>query len=622
MGSKKDKKYLDLIQELQKCKGIGALITAIQSNRDKLDQRFFNILDEQIKDAAEKGNQKLAGSLSYLNRVMDNLQIRQSIAKGDPEEVEEEVEMEEEFEEEEEMEEEEMEEELEEDEEELEEDEEELEEDEEEVLLEIQDDVEKGELIDALMKLVEYVMEEKLTMEKALEKAREQDFVDLADKDTLSQINALCNKLKIQVPPKSHILACLLCELANNIDDEETGSSCSLTLATTMNIVGKYEESIKQSESALKIFEKSDSKQAIGVAMGNIGNSYYRLGELGEAINYYNKTLEHCKKIGDRKQVGSALGNLGNAYYRFGEFDEAISYYRQALDISKEVEDRSGEANRLGNLGNAYIEFGELDDAIDCYLNALNISKEIKDIRQAGISLGNLGNAYYKLGEIEEAIDYYNQALDISRDIRDKLGEGNRLGNLGNAYSEIGEFDEAIDYYLASLNISKQVKDKRQASSTLGNLANTYYKLGEIDEAIEYYNQAIEVSTEIKDIKKENIWHYNLGLLYEEAKKENKKAYEEYKKSIKLLEEMIGKINTKKQKKAFRELNIDIYAKIIFICFKMDKDDEAKEFIKKAKSKSLQEVLKNKCEELKSQKEEMSSDQKTLLDKLTKIQIK
>jgi len=123
-------------------------------------------------------------------------------------------------------------------------------------------------------------------------------------------------------------------------------------------------------------------------------------------------------------------------------------------------------------------------------------------------------------------------------------------------------------------------------------------------------------------VKKENIWHYNLGILYEEAKKDSKEAYNQYKISIKLLEDMIDKIKSKKQKKAFRELNIDIYAKMIFLCFKTGKDDEAKEYIRQAKSKSLQDIINTKQEELKNQKEELAQEQQELLDKLSKIQIK
>lgn len=617
MASKKEQEYSDLIQELQKCKGIGALITAIQSNRNKLDKNFFNILDKQIKDAAEEGNQKLAGSLSYLNRVMDNLQIRQSISKTEEEEEEEDIKEEEEMEDGAEDDDG-SEDEEEEEEEEEEQDETSEDEDLEEVMLEIQDEVEKGELVDALMKLVDYVIEERLTMEKAVKKVKEQDFLDLAEKDIIIQINGLCNKIKGQSPPKAHILAHLISEISTKLDDDEIMIISNLTLSSTMNIVGNYEAAIKKSEELLPLLEENNKNQEIGMALGNIGNAYYRLGELKEALNYYNKALENCKKIGDIKQTGAAIGNLGNVYYRFGEFEKAIDHYKKALEISKSIKDRSGEANRLGNMGNAYIEFGELDDAIDSYINALNISKEIKDIRQASTALGNLGNAYYKMGELDDAIDYYNQSLEISRDIKDKRGEGNRLGNLGNAYSELGEFDEAIDYYLESLNISKQVKDKRQASSTLGNLANTYYKLGDIDEAIDYYNQAIEVSKEIKDIKKENIWHYNLGILYEDSKKDYDKAYEHYISSVDLLDKMLGKIKNKNQYKSFQDLNIDMYGRLVLLSLKMEKDDDAKKHIKKVSSNSLNIALNNKYEELKK-KDSLPQDLKNVMEKLPKF---
>ncbi len=65
----------DLIEKLLECKGIGALMTCIQTGKDKFDEDFFVVLEDEMKDAKQRGNDKKEKSLSYLYRVMVNLKI-------------------------------------------------------------------------------------------------------------------------------------------------------------------------------------------------------------------------------------------------------------------------------------------------------------------------------------------------------------------------------------------------------------------------------------------------------------------------------------------------------------------------------------------------------------------
>jgi hypothetical protein len=48
------------------------------TNRPKLDQRFFEIIDYKMQFAIEH-DQKLANDLSYLNSIMTNLRLRDNM---------------------------------------------------------------------------------------------------------------------------------------------------------------------------------------------------------------------------------------------------------------------------------------------------------------------------------------------------------------------------------------------------------------------------------------------------------------------------------------------------------------------------------------------------------------
>lgn len=68
-----DRIYLNLIKELLE-KDFASLIPDIQLNRQKLDARFFEILDYEVQSA--ENDSKLANDLYYLNSIMNNLRIR------------------------------------------------------------------------------------------------------------------------------------------------------------------------------------------------------------------------------------------------------------------------------------------------------------------------------------------------------------------------------------------------------------------------------------------------------------------------------------------------------------------------------------------------------------------
>ncbi|MEQ8221870.1 MAG: ATPase, T2SS/T4P/T4SS family, partial [Candidatus Eremiobacterota bacterium] len=72
-----DRIYLSLIQDLLS-KDFSSLTPAILTNRPKLDQRFFEIIDYKMQFAIDH-DQKLANDLSYLNSIMTNLRLRDNM---------------------------------------------------------------------------------------------------------------------------------------------------------------------------------------------------------------------------------------------------------------------------------------------------------------------------------------------------------------------------------------------------------------------------------------------------------------------------------------------------------------------------------------------------------------
>ena len=86
-----------------------------------------------------------------------------------------------------------------------------------------------------------------------------------------------------------------------------------------------------------------------------------------KAVDYYKQNLELMKIAGDRDAQGRACGNIGNTYYLLGEFQKAIEVHNDRLQIAKECADREAERRAHCNLGNAHIFCGEFEKSIDNY---------------------------------------------------------------------------------------------------------------------------------------------------------------------------------------------------------------------------------------------------------------
>ncbi len=149
-------------------------------------------------------------------------------------------------------------------------------------------------------------------------------------------------------------------------------------------------------------------------------------GYYKDQVDLWRQLIAVWKKTGARenRNYGVALTNLGNAYYSLGQYQQAIEFHQQRLEIANEIGDspeerlvcdtlrerqRNGKVSSLGGLGNVYQSLGQYQQAIEYHHQCLKIAREIGDsperIEEAR-TLVNLGNAYQSLGEYQQAIEY------------------------------------------------------------------------------------------------------------------------------------------------------------------------------------------------------------------------
>ncbi|XP_074507187.1 G-protein-signaling modulator 2 isoform X1 [Sebastes fasciatus] len=285
--------------------------------------------------------------------------------------------------------------------------------------------------------------------------------------------------------------------LTRTIGDLNGEAKASGNLGNTLKVLGRFDEAVVCCQRHLDIARDTSDKMGQARALYNFGNVYHAKGKsicwsgaepgdfpeevmmaLRKAAEYYEANLAIVKELGDRAAQGRTYGNLGNTYYLLGNFRKAVTSHEQRLLIAKEFGDRSAERRAYCNLGNAYIFLGDFEVAAEHYKRTLQLARQLKDRAVEAQACYSLGNTYTLLQDYERAIDYHLKHLIIAQDLNDRIGEGRACWSLGNAYTALGNHDQAMHFAEKHLEICKETGDRSGELTARMNVSDLQMVLG------------------------------------------------------------------------------------------------------------------------------------------------
>ncbi|KAM4549324.1 G-protein-signaling modulator 2-like isoform 1-T2 [Odontesthes bonariensis] len=285
--------------------------------------------------------------------------------------------------------------------------------------------------------------------------------------------------------------------LTRTIGDELGEAKASGNLGNTLKLLGRYDEAVVCCQRHLDIARAISDKVGQARALYNFGNVYHAKGKsicwsgaepgefpedariaLRNAAHYYEANLSMVKELGDRAAQGRTYGNLGNTYYLLGDFQTAIAAHEKRLLIAKEFGDKSAERRAHCNLGNAHIFLSQFDAAASHYKRTLQLARLLKDRAVEAQACYSLGNTYTLLQDYERAIDYHLKHLVIAQDLNDRVGEGRAYWSLGNAHTALGNHEQAMYFAEKHLEIAKETGDKSGEVTARMNLSDLRLVVG------------------------------------------------------------------------------------------------------------------------------------------------
>ncbi|PSN35366.1 G-protein-signaling modulator 2 [Blattella germanica] len=286
--------------------------------------------------------------------------------------------------------------------------------------------------------------------------------------------------------------------LARTMGDKLGEAKSSGNLGNTLKVMGKFDEAMICCKRHLEISRELKDKLSEGRALYNLGNVYHAKGKhigrvgqqdpgefpedvrtcLQQAVKYYEENLELMRELNERAAQGRACGNLGNTYYLLGNFQQAIHYHEERLKIAREFGDKAAERRANSNLGNSHIFLGEFEAAAEHYKRTLVLAQELGDRAVEAQACYSLGNTYTLLRDYPTAIEYHLRHLIIAQQLMDRVGEGRACWSLGNAHSAMGNHEKALYFASKHLEISKELGDPMGQATAQMNVSDLRKVLG------------------------------------------------------------------------------------------------------------------------------------------------
>ncbi|XP_078141634.1 G-protein-signaling modulator 2-like isoform X3 [Centroberyx gerrardi] len=262
--------------------------------------------------------------------------------------------------------------------------------------------------------------------------------------------------------------------LTRTIGDELGEAKASGNLGNTLKLLGRFDEAVvccqRHVDITRAVYDKGKSICWIGAEPGEFPEEA-RIA-LKKATQYYEANLGLVNEMGDRAAQGRTYGNLGNTYYLLGDFENAVAAHEKRLLVAKEFGDKSAERRAHCNLGNAHIFLGQFDVAAGHYKRTLQLARLLKDRAVEAQACYSLGNTYTLLQDYERAIDYHLKHLVIAQDLKDRVGEGRACWSLGNAHTALGNHEQAMHFAEKHLEIAKETGDKSGEATARMNLSD------------------------------------------------------------------------------------------------------------------------------------------------------
>ena len=338
-----------------------------------------------------------------------------------------------------------------------------------------------------------------LSINKNYAQSRVRDSLKLLlqnEKTDTGRVSLLCNlsfKYFESRPDTAMVLALEALSLSRRIGYVK-GEAMSLNrIGNAYSTIGGNEP--KQLEvllQALQLNEKINNLDGLNRNNNNIGVLYRDQGDNRQAIEYFFKAKSFAEKAGNNLSVSTALINIGESYFKLGQLDTALVYVQQGNNIATGI----GDARMIGNsfriMGDIHAGKNQHDLALGYYRLSFPHFRATENYLSFVESFLGIAKTFEKSGQLDSAHYYANQSYRIAKEKGITTGVRDAGRFLSLFYRNRGNTDSAFFYQ----DITKAANDSLFNEQKIHRFQSIAFE--------EKIRQAELAATELKEKRKRN----------------------------------------------------------------------------------------------------------------------
>ena len=307
-----------------------------------------------------------------------------------------------------------------------------------------------------------------------------------------------------------------LLETASRYAAQSTDSELHIRILTGLGLaswnLGKFTESIKHLEQAVKLAQQKNQPHLLAIAYEDLAVSYSARADFQQALDYYRKALAIFESEKNPHAIAYVYGNMGVTYERMGDIENAMTLYEKSLEIHKRGDYRFGQGIQTENIAEAHHRLGHSDQAIEYSLKALALVHEEGQWVRAQF-LENLADRYLSANNLEQAEFYATQA---NKELTDKANTRLLMHNhmlMARLELQRKSPNESLRWLDQAILLIKDMGDFYDLGICEGLKALAYEQLNQLDEASAAYQQAISLHEKIHAYEFVHNWYAALAQL-------------------------------------------------------------------------------------------------------------
>lgn len=170
-------------------------------------------------------------------------------------------------------------------------------------------------------------------------------------------------------------------------------------------------------------------------------------GHFDEALDLYFAALQHAHSLGSKGNTATILGNLGWSYFELGDFDNALKFFKQGAAASANSGLPVYSAYWFSGVANSYLALREYAPAEQLALSTLENARQLKNAQTITECLNTLAEVMLRTQRLGEAKRYNQEALKIEDSGSDTFGVPDSLIMAGHIAAAEKRFLDADQFF-------------------------------------------------------------------------------------------------------------------------------------------------------------------------------